>query len=257
MTVFLCGETVDDIFCGIYDAWMSRLGHEHVRLELPGGDRELFSRYRQVDLDAGKAGKVADSIRQKLGETVYETVYQALLSWEPGRADGAYRFLVHAFAVGPRILDMLQIPAVYEIFRLTRNVSRERHQYVEFTHFAQMEGGILIGKIRPKNDVVTLVAPHFADRMPEENWILYDCGRKKAVVCQAGRGWVVVSADSRQWQHRLEQATDEAAFAGLWKTFHNAIAIEARANYLCQRNMLPLRFRPLMVEFNRYCLSEE
>lgn len=257
MTIFLCGESVDDIFCGIYDAWMSRLGHGNVRLELPGGDRELFSQYCQVVRDPQKAGKVADSIRKKLGETVYETVYEALLSWEPGRADAAYRFLVYAFAVGPGILDMLQIPAVYEIFRLTRNVSRERHHYVEFTHFAQMEGGILIGKIKPKNDVVTLVAPHFADRMPEENWILYDCGRKQAVVCQAGRGWVVVSADSREWQNRLEQATDEPVFTNLWRTFHKSIAIEARTNPRCQMNMLPLRFRPFMVEFNPHCLSEE
>lgn len=250
MTIFVCKESVDDIFCGIYDAWMSRLGHKNVRLELTGGDRELFCEYREVVGDPQKAGKVADSIRKKLGETVYETVYEALLSWERGRADIVYRFLIHAFAVGPSILDRLQIPAVYELFRLARYVSRERHHYVEFVHFAEMEGGILIGKIEPENDVVTLVAPHFSDRMPEENWILYDCRRKKAVVCQAGRGWVVVFADSREWQARLEQATDGRQFTRLWKTFHKSVAIEARTNYRCQRNMLPLRFRPMMVEFS-------
>ena len=42
MTIFVCKESVDDIFCGIYDAWMSRLGHKNVRLELTGGDSELF-----------------------------------------------------------------------------------------------------------------------------------------------------------------------------------------------------------------------
>ncbi len=39
MTVFVCGEEPEDVFCGIYDAWMSRLGHENVRLEPEGCDR--------------------------------------------------------------------------------------------------------------------------------------------------------------------------------------------------------------------------
>ena len=249
MTVFLCEDSPDGIFCGVYDAWMSRLGHANVRLELPGGDRELFCEYREAAPDEAKAAKVVDSIRRKLGEAVYETAYQACLSWEPKRADAVYRFLVYAFAMGAKVLDLLQLPAVYEVFRLNRYVAREQHHYVEFTRFSQMEGNILVGKIAPRNNVTVLVARHFADRMPSENWILYDCGRKLAAVHQADRGWMMVHADSEQWQRYMEKATDEKAYENLWKTFHQAIAIEARANYQCQRNLLPLRFRPMMTEF--------
>ncbi len=249
MTIFVCKDSADGIFCGVYDAWMSRLGHANVRLELPGRDRELFSEYRQVETDREKAAKVVDSIRRKLNEEVYETVYQASLSFESGKADAIYRFLVYAFAMGVKVLELLQLPAVYEVFRLNRYVSREQHHYMEFARFSQMEGNILVGKITPKNDVTALVARHFADRMPSENWILYDCGRKIAAVHQANRGWMMVHADSAQWQRCMEQATDEKAYESLWKTFHRSIAIEARTNYQCQRNLLPLRFRPLMTEF--------
>jgi len=55
MTVFVCKEEVEDIWCGIYDAWMSRLGHKNVRLEPEGRDRELFCEYRQVVTDMEKA----------------------------------------------------------------------------------------------------------------------------------------------------------------------------------------------------------
>ena len=43
MVVYQCSDSFDGILCGVYDAWMSRLGHDHVRLALAdtesGGDR--------------------------------------------------------------------------------------------------------------------------------------------------------------------------------------------------------------------------
>ena len=71
MTVFECEDSSDGIFTGIYDAWASRLGHANVRLQLQGMHTlELFTQYRQVVPDAGKAEKVARTIRRKMGERV-------------------------------------------------------------------------------------------------------------------------------------------------------------------------------------------
>ena len=249
MTVFICGWEVEEIWCGIYDAWMSRPGHKNVRLEPPGRDRELFCEYREVIAEPEKAEKVVKSIRQKLSEDLYETVYRAALSEDRDRADKIYRFLIYAFAIGVGVVDQLQIPAVYEVFRMVRYLGREYTHIIEFARFSQMEEGILYGRIKPRNDILSLVAVHFADRLSGENWILYDCGRKKAAVHQADSGWVIVRADSSWWQERLNQQTDEARYEDLWRAFHTAIAIEQRRNLKCQQNMLPLRFRPYMTEF--------
>ena len=176
MTVFICGWEVEEIWCGIYDAWMSRLGHKNVRLEPPGRDRELFCEYREVIAEPEKAEKVVKSIRQKLSEDLYETVYRAALSEDRDRADKIYRFLIYAFAIGVGVVDQLQIPAVYEVFRMVRYLGREYTHIIEFARFSQMEEGILYGRIKPRNDILSLVAVHFADRLSGENWILYDCG---------------------------------------------------------------------------------
>lgn len=67
MTVFECEDSSDGIFTGIYDAWDSRLGHANVRLQLQGMHTlELFTQYRQVVPDAGKAEKVARTIRRSV-----------------------------------------------------------------------------------------------------------------------------------------------------------------------------------------------
>lgn len=249
MTVFICGEEVDDIWCGVYDAWMSRLGHQNVRLEPIGCNRELFCEYREVKREEWKAVKVTESIRNKLSEELYEMVYKAALSQETMRADRVYRFLIYAFHFGTKVVDMLQAPAVFNLYDMYRNVGMELQHMLGFTRFSQMQEGILLGKIGPKNDLTVLLAAHFADRLSGENWILYDCNRKKAAVHQAERGWVMVDAGSEEWQAKLTAGTDEEEYEALWKTFHATIAIRERINLRCQMNMLPLRFRPYMVEF--------
>ncbi len=251
MTVFLCGPEPDDIYCAVYDAWMSRLGHKNVCIEEKGEDLRLFCEYREVHTETWKAERMVSSIRTKLSEAVYEVTYKAALCNDRERADKIYRFLIAAFACGPRILDQISQPAVYNVFVLTRSIAREANRYLQFTRFSQMKDGILLGKIKPEHDVLTMIAPHFADRMPSEHWILYDCARRKAIVHQAGCGWVIVRMDSDQWQHRLQEETDEETFESLWRTFHKSIAIEARANLRCQQGMLPLKFRPYMTEFQQ------
>lgn len=251
MTVFVCGEEPDDIWCGVYDAWMSRLGHANVRIEPAGCNRELFCEYRQVRREEWKAVRVTQRIREKLSEELYEMVYKAALSQEPLRADRIYRFLIYAFHFGPKAVEMLQTPAVFRLYEMYRNVGMELQHMLGFTRFSQMQDGILLGKIGPKNDLTVLLAAHFADRLSGENWILYDCNRRKAAVHQAGLGWVMVEAGSEAWQAKLAAGTDEEEYEALWKTFHATIAIRERMNPRCQQNMLPLRFRPYMVEFQK------
>ncbi len=249
MMVFICGEEPEDIWCAIYDAWMSRLGHKHVRIEPDGENRELFCEYRQAETAAWKAAKVTDSIRKKLSEHIYEQVYKAALSQDRYRADKIYRFLIYAFAAGRGVLDMLQIPAVHELFQMNRHLEREYSHMMGFTRFSRMKEGILLSRIGPKNDITVLLASFFADRMPEENWIIYDVHRHKAAVHRSGSGWALVRADSQEWQSRIECETDEKQFEELWKAFHTSIGIPERYNPKCQMSMLPLRFRPYMTEF--------
>ena len=47
--VFQCEDTLTGILTGVYDAWASRLGHEHVRLRSGEyEDLELFCEYTEV-----------------------------------------------------------------------------------------------------------------------------------------------------------------------------------------------------------------
>lgn len=258
MTVYLCSPDFEGILCGIYDAWMSRKGHDNVKLEVKGTyqEMELFSEYIEVEEVPEKAEKVTRSVCRKLSQEVYRNIYIASLSQERNRADIIYRFLIQAFRHGPGILGQLQIPESYNLFRMCRNVNNENHSLVEFLRFSQAPGGILVSRIGPKNDVTVLIAPHFADRLPEENWVIYDENREKAAVHRGGKGWIMVNHLLEQsgrgiWQLCLEQDTDGEEYEDLWIAFFHAVAIKERRNPVCQRSRLPMRFRPYMTEFQK------
>ncbi len=257
LIVYVCRPEFESILCGVYDAWMSRLDSEHVRLELEGeGDGpELFCQYRRVKESREKADRTFAAVG-RLSRKAAQWIYQAALSDDPGRADAIYRFLVQAFRLGPGITDRLQLPEADRMFRLCRQVSRESHHIIEFIRFSQTAEGILLSRIAPKGDLLTLISPHFADRLPEEGWIIYDEGRRKASVHRPGGPWALVrhpleEASGENRRMELNASTDEMVYADLWRTFYDAVAIRERENPKCQNTHLPLRFRPYMTEFDR------
>ncbi|MBS6646689.1 MAG: TIGR03915 family putative DNA repair protein [Clostridiaceae bacterium] len=246
-TVYICQDSFENILCGIYDAWLDQ---NEVRLVLDGEHNlELFCEYCQVETDEEKAAKVSDSVKRKVSEEAWELLYHTSLSFDPEKAEKMFRFLKQAFRYGRQVTDMLALPEVYDVFTISRHVAHEAHLLTGFVRFSQMEDGILFAKIGPKNDAVLLTAPHFADRLSGENWILYDELRQKAAVHKKNCGWMIVHTDGALWESRLQQQTDEAIYQDLWKIFHESISIKERENPKCQRSNLALRYRPYMTEF--------
>ena len=84
MYVFLCEDSPEGIFTGVYDAWESRLGHNNISLQIHTGEEnyDLFCTYRDITPDLQKSEKVSRTLKQRLGEEVYSILYQAVISDE-------------------------------------------------------------------------------------------------------------------------------------------------------------------------------
>ncbi len=249
-TIYLCDDTPDGIFTAVYDAWASGLGHQNVALALNGDyNLSLFARYVSVTTDYEKSFRVARSVQRKLSSAVFDMAYRASLSNDPEKADAIYRFLVLAFRRGPKIVSMLGLPQVQTIFALHRRVSNEAHYFVEFTRFSALAQHLLYGKICPKANVLPLTAPHFADRLPSESWILLDEKRNLAALHPADRDWVLMPVQKDELEALCHYDTEEDQYRSLWKLFHKTIAIRERTNPRCQMTHLPLWYRKNMTEF--------
>lgn len=247
-TIFTCADRFDDMMTCIYDAWSSRLGHSNIRLKTePIGNLELFCEYRHIEHDMTKAVSVTRSIQKKISGRAYVMVYHAAMSNCPDKLDDIYRFLIAGFHYGPSVLDYLQEPVVMRLFEINRKVSNEAHYFKEFVRFSNLPGDILVSHIAPKSDVLTLIAGHFADRLPSENWMIVDDVRRTAVIHPKDQDYYLTSLSEKEMD-QLSHRTDDP-YVNLWKGFFHTIGIHERRNPKCQRNMLPIWYRKNMTEF--------
>lgn len=248
--IYVCDGTIDGIFTAIYDAWSSRYGHSNIAIiERDSLDEyELFSEYIESTADFDKSMKIAASIQKKISLMAYQSILCCALSNRKGRSDIIYRFMQIGYAMGPSVTNQLSHPYVLPVFEIERRVNNEVHHYKEFLRFSELNNQILFSKIRPENDILSMVSPHFEDRLPEENWIIYDVGRKKASIHRKRYPFVLVDGSELDLSQADQYTETEWDMQFLWQQFVDTIGIQERFNEKLQLNMLPNRYREFMRE---------
>lgn len=251
--VYFCENSLEGIFSAVYDAWNDRNGHANNEICLLAGEdqgnMELFTEYIYVKNSEEKISKVVKAICEKISNEAYELICGASCSCEASRGDDIYRFLIVGFSVGKDVVNCLHNRHVLRVFELDRNVSNEAHHFKGFLRFQEMEDGILISKIAPKNDIIRLLAPHFSDRLKPENFIIYDENRNTVIIHQKEKQWFYTGAEFLDMDKIKKITEKEESIGSMWKAFFSSISIKERENKGLQRNNLPLRFRSNMPEF--------
>lgn len=251
-TVYVCSDTVTGIFSGIYDAWRAKKQEEECTIALRGKiEAELFCDYVEVEETERKAQAVETLIQRHLGQQAYWDIYHVVLAEDPQKGDAVLGTMLAAKTIpdSKKIMDHLSCPKVEKVFELSRKVGGEAHLFKGFVRFRELINGVLYAEITPKAQVLTCIAPHFANRLPLENWMIYDKSHQMFVVHEAGKRWVLVSDEYADFNGRLEVTEKEKEYERLWRGFCKSISIASRENPRCQMNHLPLKYRPDMVEF--------
>lgn len=252
MHIFLCEDSIDGIFTGIYDAWASRYGHKNIKLCINDTiTYELFSEYITVAPDSEKSEKVGRTIIARLGMEVYQDILQAVLAHDdkkkneqPDKADCIYRTLLYGFSLpdGHRILQSLGNPYIARVFELSRSTGNEAHHLLGFLRFQELENGVLFSTIHPKNQVISVLAEHFTDRLPQEHFMIYDATHQIAAIRKAGSGYFLTDASNLNQEVITWLSPAEKDYQKLWCGFFDSIAIEARKNPKLQSQNIPKRF---------------
>lgn len=253
--ILQCEDSIEGIFSAVYMAWELKYGHENTSIQLitdeDGSSMELFAEYIRLTPDAVKAEKVLRTIRRQCCPLVYERLFHAACADAEDKADVIYRYIQQALKMGNAVLNHLTDAAVVRVMELSRAVGNERHHYVGFLRFIEIPGNILLGRYEPKGRLTELIMPHFADRFPEEKFIIWDVRRNVAGFHIPHKEYIMVSLTEQDKQHLLEYSEENLDAESLWKTFVESISIKERENEKLQRNNLPLHFRTFMPEFVR------
>lgn len=251
MIVYVCEDSLEGVFTGIYRAYEEKRDHRDTFLSLTD-EPMLFAEYVEVKPDRERTIKVINTLQRRFGEDDYLSLCMALAAEDPEKAQAVYRTVVDGLRRDSRpghLFDNLSEDNVHKAFSLARGASREICHLQGFVRFQELEQKVLYSAIGPKNNVLTFLMPHFSDRLPQENFVLYDDKRNLFGIHPAGRQWYLLQGEEaaapvfRLWSEKEEQ------YQELFRQFCRSIAIRERYNPQLQRNLLPLRFREYMMEF--------
>lgn len=250
MIVYLCEDSLESVFTAIYRAYEEKRDHGATVLSL-AEEPILFAEYVESPPDVEKTLKVMNTLRRRFGEDDYLSLCMALASEDPEKAQAVYRTVVQGLKGNCRpghLFDNLADDHVHRAFSLARGASREISHLQGFVRFQELENKVLYSTIGPKNNVLTFLMPHFADRLPQENFVIYDDKRNIFGIHPAGRQWYLLCGKEAEVP-KLCLSEEELQYQALFRHFCRTIAIRERRNLELQRNMLPLRFREYMIEF--------
>lgn len=251
MVVYRCEDSLESIFTAIYQAYEEKRNHAETLLSL-NDDPILFAENVQVVVCVEKVLKVMNTLKRRFGEKDYLDICMALATEDGQKAQAVYQTVVDGLTrkCGQgQLFDNLANDFVHRAFSLARGAGREYAHLRGFVRFEELENGVLYSEIGPKNNVVTFLMPHFADRLSIENFVIYDERRNFFGIHPAGRQWYLLRGEEAERPPKLLLSEEERTYQELFRRFCRTIAIKERKNLNLQRNMLPLRFQEYMVEF--------
>ncbi|MDR0948014.1 MAG: TIGR03915 family putative DNA repair protein [Lachnospiraceae bacterium] len=263
MFVYQCEDSLESIFTAIYNVYEDKNDPQDVYLDLSGQPR-LFAVYIPVLIQTDKVKKVMRSLKRDFGEEDTMRLCYALTSPAEDKAQAVFQTISLGIAnrrgrtSQGHLFDQLANHWVNRAFVLYRAASCEQHQLTSFVRFSEVENRILLSKIAPKNNILAFLMPHFSDRLPAENFMIYDTNRDFFGIHPAGGDWYfVLGSDIVVEKATFTLSAKEHTYRSLFRSFCESIAIKERINKNLQRTHLPLRYREYMVEFEHTNFDQE
>lgn len=202
-----------------------------------------FSEIREIETSSEKANRVTRAIPLKISSYSFDTVRKMFLSYVENKDLLIVEFLCKGFKYGRKIENMLADDTVNAVNKAVFHCTHEAHLLKGFIRFSDYNG-YLAAVIEPKNKVIPLLAAHFTDRFRNENFIIYDCTHKMALIYFSHRAEIAENID---FELPASNAQEEY-YRELWKCFYRTIGIKERYNPRCRMNLMPKRFWSNMTE---------
>lgn len=196
-----------------------------------------------IKTDNEKYRKVYISIQSKISSLALENAYYAFLSELPEVSTYIYEYLRLGWKVGKEIDSYLTDNRVVNVHKAALKVTNENHRLLGLIRFKKVKGNVYYAPISPDHNVLTLLAPHFVDRLSDQRWIIHDLKRGLAAVYDK-TSWVIeviYSKNNEPFDYDGIKEID-IDFENLWKLYFKHISIESKRNIKLQKQHMPARY---------------
>lgn len=256
--IYVCEDSIDGIFSAIYNIYLDtckgKITHENCEIIVGSIDNyELFADYIDVETDLINSKKVTKAINERFGYEAFEAFVYAASCDDKDKGNIIYKCIRIGLSMKDsfKLLNLWTDETVVKLLKLYKKAANEYGRMREFLQFSELNNGVLYSCIGPVCDVVGFLGPHFSNRLPNENFIIYDEIRDKYLIHKAGSGFLILYGQNLDIDKTVfdNKSDKEEFFSELFKVFTKTISIKERENLKLQQQMLPKRIQKYKVEF--------
>lgn len=245
MIYYVYDGTFDGLLTSIYEVYYRNENPDDIvpqdRLEENFLIEKIY-----ISTDKEKASKVYRSIEEKISLEALRRVFYAYLSELPKNGINILNYLKIGYKIGSNVDNNLANDAVLTMDKINHKVSMERHRLVGLLRFKMLENGILYSDLEPEYNIIGTLAPHFANRMSNENFVIHDIKRNIGVFYNK-KEWIIKDF---VLEDNVIVREDEEEYQELWKAYYKHISIESRKNLRLKKNNMPMKYWKHLVEIN-------
>jgi len=243
MIIYIYDGSFDGLLTCIYEAYYRNENPDDIVPMDKLDDNFLYQRYI-IKTDIEKATKVYKSIEEKISNESLRKIFYTYLSELPVSGIAILNYLRVGYKIGKDIDNYLSNDAVLKIDNLFKKVSNERHAMLGLLRFKMLENEILYAEYEPEYNITGLIAPHFANRISNENWIIHDIKRNTAAVYNK-KEWLIMELEL---ENDLIIHEDEEEYQQMWKSYYKHISIASKKNLKLKKNNMPMKYWKHLVE---------
>ncbi|MDD2496706.1 MAG: TIGR03915 family putative DNA repair protein [Desulfitobacteriaceae bacterium] len=247
MLIYLYDGTFEGLLTAIYQAYYRREKPDSITTG-SAMQTHLFGRTVQITTDSKKAEKVSQAVREKISPAALSNILFAFLSEQNEATTWVYHYLDLGWKMGKNVDLCLNHNPVLKILDLARKVKGERHRMLGLIRFRRLnlKYDIYYAPYKPDYNITGLVAPHFARRLADQNWIIHDTGRNLAALFNQ-KEWLLTEF---QLDKIPSPAANEETYQKLWKNYFNSVTIKERYNPKLQKQNMPMKYWRYLIEKN-------
>lgn len=198
---------------------------------------------RFITTDPERAESLRQRFRTELPLNVRRTAYTAFLSEEKGIATHVTRYLMMGLTMGSEVDLHLTDESVHRVHAALDRVLKERERMMGFVRFRRF-GQVYYASIEPDTNLLELLGRHFASRFADQQGLIHDVKRKKALLFREGT-WKVAPLSPLA---SLPPDDREEAVQKLWRRYFRSASVPDRENPKQQLRYMPRRYWRHLVE---------
>lgn len=183
---------------------------------------------------------------KRISVDVIKKILLAFLSEIKGFEMTTLNYITKGLKVGKNYTKYLSDDDALSVNEMCRKVRRECHRFYGLMRFSKTSEGVYYAPFEPDHNIISLIVPHFVDRLKDQTWIIHDIKRDIAVLYEHLSGQTLQVTINND----IVVEDEEKIINELWRSYFKSLAIQNRTNPKLQKRCMPKRYWKYLIEKN-------